>query len=595
MNIKNTFLTLLASIFLVSCSTQGPKGEQGLQGEAGNGIVSIIKTNNEGLIDTYTITYTDGTTSTFTVTNGQNGNQGIQGEPGKDGHTPVITIGDNGNWFIDGVDSGFKAFNEVKTFVVTFHLNGGVLPEGYSETLIVNQGDTLDLPIPLKDGYVFTGWYTGETVNDKQFSNSDGVFKDLDLFATYEIAKDVIVKNGVTYLLDYDTFEATIKRYDGFNFTDGDIVTIPEQIPYGNNVFRPVRILENAFSYDYCTLKEITLPDSIKVIDTNAFHIQDKMTYIRLSENLESIGDCAFDRCISLESIFIPSKTSEISITAFSGCENLKEIIVSEENIFYDSRDNCNAIIESQNNKLFIGIDSSTIPDTVSIIGARAFSGLNNIPNIPKSVSVIEDEAFVGNSGFIDKLDLSSVSSIGADAFRACVNIGEIIFSDKLESISEGCFSACNAIENITLPNSILKIESRAFSYCNSLNSIKWSENLEVIGSHAFSNCTSLKNITLPDSVLRIEEESFSNCNSLNGIKLSKKLEVIGVGAFASCTSLTEIYIEKNLKQIEPYAFYNTISMKEIYYSGTQEERNNINIDKSNNFDNITFHFSYEF
>ena len=46
---------------------QGPKGEKG---DTGNGIVDIKKTSTSGLIDTYTITYTNGTTSTFTVNNG---------------------------------------------------------------------------------------------------------------------------------------------------------------------------------------------------------------------------------------------------------------------------------------------------------------------------------------------------------------------------------------------------------------------------------------------------------------------------------------------------------------------------------------------
>ena len=81
-------------------------------------VVSIEKTGTSGLVDTYTITYSDGTTSTFTVTNGADGEkgetgatgaQGIQGQPGEDGHTPVITIGANGHWFIDGVDSNVSA------------------------------------------------------------------------------------------------------------------------------------------------------------------------------------------------------------------------------------------------------------------------------------------------------------------------------------------------------------------------------------------------------------------------------------------------------------------------------------------------------
>ncbi|MBO5755535.1 MAG: dockerin type I repeat-containing protein, partial [Clostridia bacterium] len=85
-----------------------------VKGEDGIGIVSIEKTASEGLVDTYTITFTNGDATTFTVTNGAQGIQGvqglqgIQGVPGKDGRTPVITI-QNGNWYIDGVNSGVAA------------------------------------------------------------------------------------------------------------------------------------------------------------------------------------------------------------------------------------------------------------------------------------------------------------------------------------------------------------------------------------------------------------------------------------------------------------------------------------------------------
>ena len=106
-------MVLMVAVFAV-CGKQGPHGPtgpQGEQGEAGNGVESIIKTSTEGLVDTYTITFTDGTKTIFTVTNGANGEQGIQGiqgVPGKDGHTPVITI-ENGKWYIDGVDTGKSA------------------------------------------------------------------------------------------------------------------------------------------------------------------------------------------------------------------------------------------------------------------------------------------------------------------------------------------------------------------------------------------------------------------------------------------------------------------------------------------------------
>lgn len=90
-------------------SAIGQDGVDGVDGEDGVSIVSIEKTSSEGLIDTYTITYSDNTTSTFTVVNGEKGEQGIQGEPGKDGHTPEIKIGENGNWVIDNIDTDIKA------------------------------------------------------------------------------------------------------------------------------------------------------------------------------------------------------------------------------------------------------------------------------------------------------------------------------------------------------------------------------------------------------------------------------------------------------------------------------------------------------
>ncbi len=92
--------------------TNGKDGENGKDGDDGVSVVSIEKTSSDGGRDTYTITYSDGTESTFTVTNGEDGEQGIQGEKGDDGHTPSITIGENGNWYVDGVDSGVSSKGE---------------------------------------------------------------------------------------------------------------------------------------------------------------------------------------------------------------------------------------------------------------------------------------------------------------------------------------------------------------------------------------------------------------------------------------------------------------------------------------------------
>ena len=152
-------------------------------GKNGNSIVAIEKTGTNDNIDTYTITYSDGSTSYFTVTNGVDGEQGIQGIPGKDGHTPIITIGENGNWFIDGVDSnqrvqGLSAyelyckyhpeydkseeewlkdliaghFNKVK---IIFDTDGGSAIESQE----VDFGSYITVKEPIKAGFTFDTWY----------------------------------------------------------------------------------------------------------------------------------------------------------------------------------------------------------------------------------------------------------------------------------------------------------------------------------------------------------------------------------------------------------------------------------------------------
>ena len=91
---------------------KGNDGKDGKDGKDGVSIVGISKTSSSKNVDLYTITYSDGSTSSFLVTNGKDGQQGAQGIPGKDGHTPLVTIGSNGNWFVDGQDTGYPAKGE---------------------------------------------------------------------------------------------------------------------------------------------------------------------------------------------------------------------------------------------------------------------------------------------------------------------------------------------------------------------------------------------------------------------------------------------------------------------------------------------------
>lgn len=204
-----------------------------LKGYTGVGIKTIEKTGSEENVDIYTITYSDGTTTNFSVTNGADGEQGIQGEPGEDGHTPIIEIGENGHWIIDKVDTGISAIGKdgedgksayelyleenpeytgtlsdwiddlvsgklYKTFRVEFDCNGGYLdmdiPYNYEAGSVI-----LQLPFPKhsKDR-TFLGWYTGSTINDKKVSNYDPIYSDITLVARWD-KYDVTFKNEFGY------------------------------------------------------------------------------------------------------------------------------------------------------------------------------------------------------------------------------------------------------------------------------------------------------------------------------------------------------------------------------------------------------------
>ena len=122
-------------------------------------IVSIDKTDTSGLIDTYTVTYTDGTTSTFIVVNGAEGPQGIQGLPGENGVTPTVSINDEGYWVINGEVTTFKAQGKDGTSLITGH--GQPAP---------NEGSVGDTYFDVDSGNIYvkneTGW--GQPIGNNQ-------------------------------------------------------------------------------------------------------------------------------------------------------------------------------------------------------------------------------------------------------------------------------------------------------------------------------------------------------------------------------------------------------------------------------------------
>ena len=175
-------------------------------------------------------------------------------------------------------------------------------------------------------------------------------------------------------------------------------------------------------------LQTVVIEPGVTRVGTKAFHFCNKITSLTIGSDVTSIGANAFDGCSSLSSIHIPASVTSIGEDAFAYCTNVPAITVAAGNTVYDSRDNCNAIIETNTNKLILGCINTKIPATVTEIGKNAFENCDKTAiTIPYGVTTIGNQAFVGCDQPTSVSIPASVTSIGGLAFVECYKLASVI------------------------------------------------------------------------------------------------------------------------------------------------------------------------
>ena len=272
------------------------------------------------------------------------------------------------------------------------------------------------------------------------------------------------------------------------------------------------------------------IPNSIVEIDTFAFAGCRRLSHINIPNSVIKIGDGAFINCRDLYDISIPSNVAEIAPDSFSGCERLSFIKVSKRNKVYDSRGNCDAIIETATNTIVSGCAYTVIPDTVTKIGKMAFQGAKLFTSI-----IIPD----------------SVTTIDELAFESCSNLEALVLSANTKNIGDYAFhNTC--LEHLEIPHSVKTIGEQAFP-SKTLTSIKVAEGNSIYDSR--NDCNAIietrtnkliyacKNTKIPNSVTEIGKFAFSDVE-VTVIVIPSSVTKINENAFAYNKNIQKIYTD---------------------------------------------------
>ncbi len=294
-------------------------------------------------------------------------------------------------------------------------------------------------------------------------------------------------------------------------------------------------------------LDNVELPEDLLTIENNAFSDCVRLKSVKLPESLQKIGEGAFGRT-GLSEIVIPSGVTSIELNPFAGCEGLRSITVSTGNKVYDSRNNCNAIIDREKLRLIVGCKATVVPKDVTRVAALAFAGQTGLTRlaIPRSVESVDATAFRGCVNLVDlsvekgnpvydsRNDCNAIIETGTQILRIACS-GTEIPSDIVE-IGDGAFADMNTTAVLRIPRNIRVIGNGAFCGCGNLRNLLFDAQNVVIGEGCFAECGDLETVQLPDNICIIPKGMFLNCTRLSRLILPQTIKGIDRDAFKGCS-----------------------------------------------------------
>ena len=307
------------------------------------------------------------------------------------------------------------------------------------------------------------------------------------------------------------------------------------------------------FEYEGLKYKVVSENDNtVEVGENDAQSVSGKIeipAFVTYNGNrylVTGIGWAAFRDCKNLTDVTIPNSVTIIDYHAFEDCSNLEKVTMpnSVVQIKAYAFTNCSKL------------ESFPIPDSVTTIEKYAFSGCSHPASvdIPNSVTTLGEETFSGCSGLTSVTIPKSLKAYEGGVFASCENLRDIIVEDGNKNFcSENGvlydvqktilyqYPAGNQASEFVIPQTVTTIDISAFRGSSNLISLIIPTSVKTINRFAFMECAGLNEIIIPGSVTTIDNMAFEKCQSLTSVTLPASLSSLGYDAFEDCVNLKQI------------------------------------------------------
>lgn len=362
------------------------------------------------------------------------------------------------------------------------------------------------------------------------------------------------------------------------------------------------------YAFAGCSLKAVTIPNSVTTIGEGAFIECSDLASVVIGSGITSIGTDAFKNTNLKKTIWLTNTPplgfnyasgtiNYVSNDRFSLSNQVKYQFLSS---FFDvdgiryvpvspSERTCDAIDclyneSAENVNIGQTITNKGITLIVQKVNPYTCYGNNYIKEVNLSLGGdIGNYAFYGCTG-LNAVTVSNKGSIGNSAFSSCSSLTTATISNKGD-IGANAFSSCSALTTATISNqgdigtnafqscsalTTATISNQggigygAFTGCSLLETAELGQNVTSIGRYAFGGCSKLKSIVIPDAVTSLGSYAFNNCAAMTSAKTGNGIETIDEYTFSGCSSLTEMIIGSNVETIALYAFSNCSALTSI-------------------------------